>query len=307
MTPLLQCVPNFSAGRDADAINAIVEAVRQTPGVRLADWSADADHNRLVVTFVGPPEPVRAAALAAAAAAIAHIDLREHLGVHPRLGAMDVLPFIPLSGITLAECAALAVSVGKELAARHSLPVFFYEAASPLAHTLPFVRKSAWGTLFPDAGPNTPHPTAGVVVVGARGPLIAYNVNLAASDPAAARTIARELRSLPGLPGIRALGLRLPSRDLSQISMNLTQPAETPLLRVFQYVESRATALGTTVVESEVIGALPGPAAFGLMADALYCSTLKPGQVLWENWEVTAYPQASPEHHSPEDQENPLP
>lgn len=284
MTALVQCVPNFSAGRDKAAIDAIVDAVRRTPGVRLADWSADADHNRLVVTFVGPPEPVRAAALASASAAIDRIDLQRHHGVHPRLGAIDVLPFVPLSGITLADCAALAESAGAELAARHALPVFFYEAASPQNHSLPFVRKSAFKTLAPDLGPPAPHPTAGAVVVGARGPLIAYNVNLATSDLSIARTIARALRTLPNLPGIRALGLRLPSRGMTQVSMNLTQPAETPLLAVFRDVQRRAEELGTSALESEVIGALPGPSAFGLMADALRFSALQPGQVLWENW-----------------------
>ena len=284
MLPLIQCVPNFSAGRDGAAIAATLNAVRQTPGVRLADWSADADHNRLVVTFLGPPEPVRAAALASAAAAIKYIDLREHQGVHPRLGAVDVLPFVPLSGITLTECAALAQSVGAEIAARHALPVFFYEAASPQGHSLPLIRKSAFGALAPDLGPPAPHPTAGAVVVGARGPLIAYNVNLAAPAPDIARTIAREMRTLPDLPGIRALGLRLPSRGLSQVSMNLTQPAETPLLAVFRYIERRAAALGTSAIESEVIGALPGLSAFRLMADALRCPALQPGQVLWETW-----------------------
>ena len=289
MLPLIQCVPNFSAGRDQAAIEAIVAAVRQTPGVRLADWSADADHNRLVVTFVGPPEPVRAAALASASAAIEHIDLREHQGVHPRLGAIDVLPFVPLSGITLADCAALAVSVGTEIAARHALPVFFYEAASPQGRSLPFIRKSAFGALAPNLGPPTPHPTAGAIVVGARGPLIAFNVNLAAPDPAAARLNARELRTLLDLPGIRALGLRLPSRGLSQVSMNLTRPAETPLLAVFQYIERRAAALGTSAIESEVIGTLPGFSAFGLLSDALRCPALQPVQVLWETWGASAY------------------
>lgn len=286
MTALIQCVPNFSAGQDAAAISAIVAAVRQTPDVRLADWSADTDHNRLVVTFVGPPEPVHAAALASAAAAIAHIDLRDHQGVHPRLGAVDVLPFVPLSGVTLADCAALARSVGTEIAALHALPVFFYEAASPQNHALPFVRKAAFRTLRPDLGPSMPHPTAGAVVVGAREPLIAYNVNLAASDPGIARTIAREMRTFPHLPGIRALGLRLPSRGLSQVSMNLTRPAETPLLAVFQFVERRAAELGTVALESEVIGALPGPSAFGLLSDALRSPGLRTGQVLWETWPV---------------------
>ncbi len=235
MTPLIQCVPNFSEGRRPEVIAAIVDAARQTPGVRLADWSADTDHNRLVVTFVGPPAPVRAAALAAAAVAIERIDLRLHSGVHPRLGALDVLPFVPLAGLTLADCAALAREVGQELAARHDLPVFLYEAAASDGRSLPSVRKGAFRSLSPDFGPSLPHPTAGAAVVGAREPLIAYNVVLAASDAAIARSIARELRTgSHGLPGIRALGLLLPSRGLTQVSLNLTRPAETPLLAVFR-------------------------------------------------------------------------
>lgn len=287
MTPLVQCVPNFSEGRNPAVVAAIVQAVRDTPGVRLADWSADADHNRLVVTFVGPPPPVQAAALAAAAAAVELIDLSTHTGVHPRLGAIDVLPFVPLSGLSLADCAMLAEDTGRTLAARHDLPVFLYEAASPEGRTLPDVRKYAFTAFAPDFGPAAPHPTAGAVVVGARGPLVAYNVNLATTDISIARTIARELRGLPDLPGIRALGLRLPTRGLTQVSMNLTRPAETPLLAVFTYVQARALELGTSAVESELIGAMPGPSAFGLLADALQMPTLKPGQVLWENWPET--------------------
>lgn len=284
MTPLVQCVPNFSEGRDPAVVAAIVQAVRDIPGVRLADWSADADHNRLVVTFVGPPGPVQTAALAAAAAAVAHIDLSVHTGVHPRLGAIDVLPFVPLSGLTLADCAALAEDTGRLLADRHTLPVFLYEAASPEGRSLPAVRRHAFTAFASDFGPAAPHPTAGAVVVGARGPLIAYNVNLATSDISIARAIARELRGLPLLPGVRALGLALPSRGLTQVSMNLTRPDETPLLAVFGWVQARALEMGTAATESEMIGAMPGPSAFGLLADALQMTTLKPGQVLWENW-----------------------
>ena len=203
MTPLIQCVPNFSEGRRPEVLEAIVDAVRQTPGVRLADWSADPDHNRMVVTFVGPPSPVRTAALAAAGVAVAQIDLNSHQGVHPRLGALDVLPFVPLWGLSLADCATLAQGVGQELAARHGLPVFLYEAASPVGRLLPDIRKHAFGVRVPDYGPSVPHPTAGASVVGARLPLIAYNVNLASPDPSVARIIARELRAWPG---IRALG-----------------------------------------------------------------------------------------------------
>ncbi len=196
---------------------------------------------------------------------------------------MDVLPFVPLRDITLRECAHLALSVGQALAARHHLPVFLYEAASPDGRGLPHVRKSAFGPLAPDFGPPTPHPTAGAVVVGARGPLIAYNINLATSDIAIARAIARTLRSHPRLPGVRALGLFLHSRGLTQVSMNLTRPSETTLLAVFSTVKQRAQELGTDVVESEVIGAVPGYAAFGVLGEALQAS-LKPGQVLLENW-----------------------
>ena len=286
MIPLVQCVPNFSEGRRPAVVAAIVEAVGATAGVRVADWSADPDHNRMVVTFVGPPEAVRAAALSAAATAVAQIDLGRHEGVHPRLGALDVLPFVPLRGLTLADCAALAREVGQEVAARHGLPVFLYEAAAPAARSLPFVRKEAFRTLMPDFGPDHPPPTAGAAVVGARGLLIAYNIVLATTDLAVARSLARELRALPTLPGVRALGLRLPSRGLTQVSMNLTRPAETPLLAVFRHVETRARDFGTSVVESEVIGAVPGPSAFDVLRDALRAPALNPGQVLLETWGI---------------------
>lgn len=288
MAALIQCVPNFSEGRRADVIAAIVEAVRRSPGVRLADWSADTDHNRLVVTFVGPTEPVRSAALAAAAVAVERIDLRGHEGVHPRLGALDVLPFVPLSSITLADCAALAQEVGQEMAARHGLPIFLYEAASPDTRSLPSVRKTAFRALTPDFGPSVPHPTAGATVIGARTPLIAYNVVLATSDVSIVRTIAHEIRAAnSGFPGIRALGLHLPSRGLTQVSLNLTRPDRTPLLSVFRFIEARAQDLGTSVVESEVIGTLPGPSAFGVLSDALQAPEIEAEQVLRENWPLT--------------------
>jgi glutamate formiminotransferase len=285
MTPLIQCVPNFSEGQDADGIAAIVAAIETTPGIRVADWSADTDHHRMVVTFLGPPDAVRAASLAAANAAIAHIDLSKHHGVHPRLGAIDVLPFVPLRHITLDECAALARAVGQELARRHALPVFLYEAASGEKRSLPSVRKNAFQGLLPDFGPPMPHPTAGAVVVGARRPLIAYNVNLATQDIGIARQIARELREGggAGFVGVRALGLALPSRGITQVSMNITRPGEISLWDLFSTICRRADALGTAAIGSEVIGALPGPSAFDVLGNALRCS-LKPGQVLLENW-----------------------
>lgn len=285
MTQMIQCVPNFSEGRRPDVIGAIVQSVQKTPGIRLADWSADTDHNRLVVTFLGSCEAVRAAALAAARVAIETIDLREHDGVHPRLGALDVLPFVPIAGVTLDDCAALAREVGRELAEKLALPVFFYEAATDDNRALPTVRRAAFQTLPPDFGPPVPHPTAGAVVIGARGPLIAFNVNLATPQIAVARAIAREVRAgAAGSDGVRALGLRLPSRGMTQVSMNVTRPAQTSLLAVYGYIAQRAQELGTETVQSEIIGALPGFAAFDLLRDALRATGLQPGQVLWENW-----------------------
>ena len=283
MPPLLQCVPNFSEGRDPETIQAIVQAVRTVPLVRLADWSADPDHNRLVVTLVGPPAPILEACRAACVVAVQRIDLTRQHGVHPRLGVLDVLPLVPLADLTLEDCAALARELGAELARAHALPVFLYEAASPARHSLPFVRREAFGTIFPDYGPHAPHPTAGAAVVGARGPLIAFNVNLAAADPRAARLIARELREAggAGFRGVRALGLTLALRAQTQVSMNITRPRDTSVLALAAYIRRRAWELGTEMTGSEIIGALPGFAAMNVLSEALQ-TTLLPGQVLWE-------------------------
>ena len=243
-TALVQCVPNFSEGRDLTVCAAIADAAQGFPGVRVADCSKDTDHNRMVLTLIGPPHQVMLACAAACAAAIDLIDLRTHAGAHPRLGAVDVVPFVPLSGVTLAECAALSMQFAREMVARHALPVFLYEAAAD-GRALPVVRKSAWKELEPDFGPHVPHPTAGAAVVGARGPLIAYNLNLTDGNLSAARQIARELRV--AFAGVRALGLWLPSRNAAQVSLNITRPAETSLLAVFEYVQMRAVELGMGV------------------------------------------------------------
>lgn len=283
-TPLIQCVPNFSEGRSDAVIHALVDAVRTADGVRLVDWSADPDHNRLVVTLVGPPEPVLAACRALAALAIEWIDLTAHQGVHPRLGALDVLPLVPLAHITLGECAEWARRLGQEIARAHSLPVFLYEAASEAGHSLPFIRKGAFRDVSPDYGPLRPHPTAGGCVVGARGPLIAFNVNLDTGDVGVARQIARDVRgSGGGFVGVRTLGLALHSRGQAQVSMNVTRPAGTSLAALVDYIDGRARALGTRIHGTELIGALPGPSAFALLEEGLH-GTLKPGQVLWEDW-----------------------
>ena len=275
--PLVQCVPNFSEGRDSLTIDAIVGAGR-VDGVRVADWSADADHNRMVVTLVGPPDRVVAASIAMAEVAVAAIDLNKHEGAHPRLGALDVLPFVPLRDIDLADCAALALQAAEEIARRLQLPIFLYEAASSQGRSLPFVRKEAFVTLAPDFGPAQPHSTAGAAVVGARGPLIAFNVDLGTHDIRLARSIARELRArYPGR--VRALGLALASRGIVQVSMNIVEPQSVSLLEVLAYIGERAP-----VLRGELIGAVPGYTAFDALRSALRASELRPGQVLLENW-----------------------
>ncbi len=283
MPPLIQCVPNFSEGRDPHVIKAIVDAVRAVSFVRLADYSSDLDHNRLVVTFVGPPAPVLDACRAACAVAVERLNLTRQVGVHPRLGVLDVLPLVPLADITLDECAVLARELGADLARAHHLPIFLYEAASPGHHSLPFVRKEAWHALAPDFGPPAPHPTAGSAVVGAREPLIAFNVNLAAPDPRIARRIAREVREGggAGFQGVRALGLTLASRAQTQVSMNITLPRQTSLIGLTAYIQRRAGELGTETTGAEVIGALPGFAAADTLGEALH-TRLHPGQILWE-------------------------
>jgi glutamate formiminotransferase len=275
--PIIQCAANFSEGRNADIMAAIVDSTRPISSIRVADWSGDPDHNRMVVTLVGDIEGVRQASLAMAQTALAKIDLGLHNGVHPRLGVVDVLPFIPLIRVTLEECAELAVSVGKELAARFDLPVFLYEAAAN-GRSLPSVRKQAFADLVPDFGPASPHPTGGAAVVGARQPLIAFNVNLDCNDLALARQIASEIRE--AFAGrVRSLGLPLPSRGIVQISMNIIRPAETSLVELIDFIAVRAPVYG-----SELIGAMPGYAAFDTLRSALKLSDLNPGQILLESW-----------------------
>lgn len=292
---LIQCVPNFSEGRRENVMHAIVDALRGgerhigtdgKPAARLVDWSFDRDHNRMVTTLVGQPETVVDAVLAAAAVAIDAIDIRRHEGVHPRLGVLDVIPVVPLRGIGMEQCGQIARDIGRALAERHNLPVFLYEYGSADRRALPDVRKKAFHDLMPDYGPTSPHPTAGTTVVGARNPLIAYNIILDAADPAAARTIAREMRNggVARFKGVRALGLRLPSRHMTQVSVNITDPNAAPIGSVFAYILNRSRELGVNVLESEIIGALPGFTAFRQLADSLRATGLKPGQVLWENW-----------------------
>ena len=266
MASLLECALNFSEGRRQDVIQAIVGAVQ---GARLLDVSSDADHNRTVVSFVGSPQEAAAAALAVSARAIELIDMNVHRGAHPRMGAVDVIPFVPLGEATMEQAVATARQVGQELGARLQLPVYLYEAAAsrPERRNLADVRHGEYEGLAekmadpawkPDYGPAHPHPTAGAVAVGARIFLVAYNVNLSTPDVGIAKTIARTLRAKTGgLQNVKALGVMLQERNIAQVTMNVVDPFQTPLYRVLELVRMEAARYGVSVVGSEVIGLLP--------------------------------------------------
>ncbi len=295
---VVECVPNFSEGRNRDTVTALANAVREVPGVRLADVSADPDHHRAVLTFLGEPEPVAEAALRCARVAVERIDLRLHQGVHPRIGAVDVMPFIPLRNIAMSECAQLAREVGYRIAREMDVPVYFYEhsALPGKPSDLPTIRRGgfeAWvgrpltGSRAPDAGPAFLHPTAGAAVVGARDPLIAFNINLNTARVEVAQQIARTIRQqrdhVPQLAGVRALGLFLPSRGIAQVSLNLTQPEQSPLWWVVEYVRTLAEAQGVQVLETELIGLAPASAIVGVAAQFLKNPHLREEHIL-ELW-----------------------
>jgi glutamate formiminotransferase len=264
---ILECVPNFSEGLSREKVLAIVASMR-LPGVSLLDWSLDPDHNRSVVTVAGEPEAVVEAAVRAAGKAADLIDLTRQGGVHPRIGAADVIPFVPIRGLSLPQCAVFARQAGAEIWRRHGVPVYFYEAAAsrPDRVKLEDVRRGQFEGLRmevqrdpvrrPDVGGPDLHPTAGASAVGARKLLIAWNVFLDRADVGLARTLAREIRdSGGGLKGIKALGALV--RGRAQISMNITDFEITPPGRVFDELERRAAARGAQIVEGELIGLLP--------------------------------------------------
>jgi glutamate formiminotransferase / 5-formyltetrahydrofolate cyclo-ligase len=265
---LIQCVPNFSEGRDPAVMDALADAVRKTPGALLVDRSADPDHHRMVLTYLGEAEAVAEASLAAARVAVERIDLTRHHGVHPRMGALDVLPFVPVGDTPMEACVRTARATGARLAAELGLPVFFYEeaAARPDRRNLALVRGAGFDTMRlapltaerePDLGPRDVHPTAGAVAVGARGPLLAFNVNLHTADVMVARAVARRLRERDGgLAGVRALGLSLDRAGRAQVSMNITRPAQVPLYRVLELVRLEAARFGVAISGSELIGAV---------------------------------------------------
>lgn len=270
MKRLVECVPNFSEGRDAAKVDAIVAAMREVPGVFLLDRESDADHNRSVVTLAGEPEAVAEAALRGVGKAAELIDLTRHTGAHPRMGATDVVPFIPIEGVAIEDCVALAKKVGREIWERYKIPVYFYEAAAqrPERTNLENIRKGQFEGLrdevprnpdrAPDVGEAKLHATAGATVVGARKFLIAYNINLNTPDLEIAKRIGKNIRfSNGGLRYVKAMGVDLQARHLAQVSINLTDFEQTPIHRVFEMVKREAERYGLSIVGSEIVGLIP--------------------------------------------------
>jgi glutamate formiminotransferase / 5-formyltetrahydrofolate cyclo-ligase len=272
MRTVIECVPNVSEGRNSEVLSEIAAAVRSAPGVRLLDVSSDPSHNRSVLTLVGDAEGVRQGVRALFGAAVQRIDLTRHRGEHPRMGAVDVVPIIPIRGATVEQCVALSREIAAEIAERYRIPVYLYEdsATSDRRRNLAEVRKgefegfadkmkaSEWK---PDFGPDAPHPTAGVVAVGARAPLIAYNINLGTRDLAIADRIAKAIRHLGGgFRYVKALPVELAERGQVQVSVNMTNFKKTPLHRVFECVRSEAERHGIPIVGSEIVGLTPAEA-----------------------------------------------
>lgn len=266
---ILECVPNFSEGRRTDVLDALAAAARAA-GVMILDLHADVDHHRSVLTFAGPPAAVREAAFASAREAVGRIDLAAHRGEHPRMGAVDVIPFVPLEGATMADAVAAARDTGRRIGDELGVPVFLYERAAtrPERRNLADLRRPRFEGLrdlvgsdpawAPDFGPARTHPSAGCVAVGARPPLVAFNVDLESSDVALARRIAGKVRERDGgLPGLKALGLFIAKRGCAQVSMNLCDPERTGLLAAFRAVEAAAREAGATLRSSELVGLVP--------------------------------------------------
>lgn len=292
MKRLIECVPNFSEGRDAGKVDALIHAMSGVPGVYVLDHEMDADHNRCVITLAGEPDAVGEAAILGTGKALELIDMNKHTGAHPRVGATDVIPFIPVDGVTIEDCVALAKRVGNEIWKRYRIPIFFYEAAAtrPDRVNLESVRRGQYEGLReemkknhdrqPDVGEPKLHPTAGVTVVGARKFLVAYNVNLNTSDISIANKIAKAIRfSNGGLRYVKSMGVELKARNLAQVSINLTDYEQTPMHRVYEMVKREAERYGAMPVGSEIIGLVPKK-AIEMAADYfLQLENFSPAQV----------------------------
>ncbi|MCE5314809.1 glutamate formimidoyltransferase [bacterium] len=295
MSKLIQCVPNFSEGRRREVVEKIVAAIDAASGVRVVDYSMDVDHNRSVATFIGEPDDIRASVLAGARVAVEMIDLNKHTGGHPRIGAVDVVPVVPLDDMTMDEAVELGHAIGRDIAGNLHVPVYFYESCALRDEcvNLADVRKGGFerlrergltGGREPDLGPDAVHPTAGACVVGARGPLVAYNVNLKTGDVVAASVIAAKIRQLrdsgEAMLGVKAIGVYLESRGIAQVSTNITRPDLVSLWDVYSFVEEQAREMGIEVLESELIGAMREQALVDAAASALKCRSLTQERIL---------------------------
>lgn len=266
---IMECVPNFSEGRDLEKVEEIVSSFRAKESVKLLDYSTDADHNRCVVTVVGEPEALKAAVIEAIGKAVKLIDLNKHEGQHPRMGAVDVVPFIPIKGCTMDDAIALSKEVGEKVAELYNLPVFLYEksASAPYRENLAAVRKGEFEGMaekikqpewHPDFGPAERHATAGTVAVGARMPLVAFNVNLNTPSLDIAHSIAKRIRFIGGgLRFCKAMGVDLTERGITQVSINMTDYSKTALYQAFEMVKYEARRYGVSIVGSEIIGLVP--------------------------------------------------
>jgi glutamate formiminotransferase / 5-formyltetrahydrofolate cyclo-ligase len=290
--PIIECIPNISEGRRSEVVAAIASAIGRTPGVRVLDVSSDASHHRSVLTVAGDAAGLRAAVLTLFQETLAVVDLRQHQGEHPRLGAVDVVPFVPIADVTMADCVALAREVGAEVAARFGVPVYLYEeaASDPARRNLEDIRRGEFEGLAekmarpewaPDFGPAMPHPAAGASVIGARMPLIAYNINLASDRLDVAKKIAAAIRhSSGGLRFVKAMGVMLEDRRVAQVSMNLTNFEKTPIARVFELVKREAARYGVSILESEIVGLVPQAALLSAAEYFLQLEGFTSGQVL---------------------------
>lgn len=290
---MLECVPNVSEGRDRGTIDRIASAIRAVPGVHLLHVHSDVDHNRSVFTYASEQRaPLIEATLSLYRVALAAIDLRHHRGEHPRLGAVDVCPFVPLHGSTMEECVQLALEVGQRVGNEFALPVYLYEYAQPLEYrrALPKIRTGGFEKLSlrindeqwkPDFGPAAVHESAGATIVGARVPLIAFNVQLATDRIEVAAQIARAVREISGgLRFVRALPIRLKHRDIVQVSMNLLDYRKTPIADAFELVKAEAARAGVEIISSEIVGLVPADALYAAAQSYLRVEGFTPGMVL---------------------------
>ena len=295
MSKLVECVPNFSEGRRPEVIDAITAEVTAVPGVKLLDVNPDASHNRVVVTFVGEPQAVKEAAFRACRKATELIDMEQQTGEHPRIGATDVIPFIPVKNVTMEECVELARSLGEEIAEKLNIPVYLYEDAAkiPTRRALPDIRKGQYEGLkqeitkperHPDYGAPQMHPTAGATVVGARQFLIAFNINLSTSDVQIAKNIAGAIREAKGgYKYCRAMGVMIEERNLAQVTINMINYTGTPLHRVFETVKAEAARYGVNVVGTEIIGLTPMQALLDAVGYYLRLEGFDRKQIMEEN------------------------